>query len=43
MKAESPVIGVVDDELDLLDLVATILQEEGYAVMCLESPAQAQR
>ena len=43
MKAESPVIGVVDDELDLLDLVATILQEEGYTVMCMESPAQAQQ
>lgn len=41
MQAELPVIDVVDDELDLLDLVGTILQDEGYAVLCMASPIQA--
>ena len=43
MTTQLPVIGIVDDELDLLDLIGVILEEEGYAVVCMESPAQAQR
>lgn len=43
MDAASPVIGVVDDELDLLDLMATLLQGEGYSVMSMDNPAMAEQ
>jgi CheY-like chemotaxis protein len=34
----SRVVVVVDDEPDVLDLICSILEDEGYAVICLNHP-----
>jgi two-component system, OmpR family, response regulator CssR len=38
MEAMDATVVVVDDERDILDLVCSVLQDEGYVVICLTHP-----
>jgi DNA-binding response OmpR family regulator len=38
MQSASHTVVVVDDERDVLDLICSVLEEEGYAVVCFNHP-----
>ncbi len=40
---QSPTIVVVDDERDILNLICSVLEEEGYTVICLTHPVETEK
>jgi CheY-like chemotaxis protein len=40
MQTTATTVVVVDDEVDVLDLICSVLEDEGYDVICLRHPGE---